>query len=274
VFYRRAFADKHHRSRHPLRCALPTELHRTANYPPALAVVVPGVLHRTGDYRTKKLSEKSHSGQPSEHEPAHRCVDEGLAGDTEPLIVSAEPAVLTQPRERPLHHPPPRQHTTEYFRRGWQSLPREPDSAPVLLVPVRDPFATWMWWMPMPEWGVRLGVPGRRHDWLHRLTGQATLPAVFSAGILVGLCTVPCSGAIYRGVLGLLATQATYAEGLAYLVVYNAIFVLPLVAMLAVASSRAVFNQLGRWQLHHRGGLELGLGLGAIALGLLLLVTL
>ena len=87
-------------------------------------------------------------------------------------------------------------------------------------------------------------------------------------------CTVPCSGAIYLGVLGMLATQATYTEGLAYLVVYNSIFVLPLVAMLAVASSRVVFNRLGRWQLHDRAALKLGLGLGAVALGFLLLVTL
>ena len=126
----------------------------------------------------------------------------------------------------------------------------------------------------VPEWGIRLAVPDQMHHWLHRLTGRATLPAVFGAGVLVGLCTVPCSGAIYLAVLGLLATQATYGEGLAYLVLYNAIFVLPLLAMLALASSRAVFNQLGRWQLHHRGRLKFGLGVGAIALGLLLLVTL
>jgi cytochrome c biogenesis protein CcdA len=125
----------------------------------------------------------------------------------------------------------------------------------------------------VPEWGIRLGVPQGMHDWLHRLTGKATLPAVFSAGVLVGLCTVPCSGAIYLGVLGLLAAQTTYPEGLAYLVLYNAIFVLPLLAMLAVASSRLVFNGLGRWQLHHRSSLKLGLGFGAIALGFLLLLT-
>ena len=75
-------------------------------------------------------------------------------------------------------------------------------------------------------------------------------------------------------VLGLLATQATYGEGFSHLVLSNAIFVLPLVAMLAIASSRAVFNTLGRWQLHHRGALKLGLAAGAIGLGLLLLVTL
>jgi cytochrome c biogenesis protein CcdA len=125
----------------------------------------------------------------------------------------------------------------------------------------------------VPEWGVRLSVPDGMHDWLQRLTGKATLPAVFTAGVLVGLCTVPCSGAIYLGVLGLLVSQATYTEGLAYLVLYNAIFVLPLIAMLAAASSRLVFNRLGRWQLHYRGALKLGLGLGAVTLGLLLLLT-
>ncbi len=126
----------------------------------------------------------------------------------------------------------------------------------------------------VPEWGLRLGVPDGLHGRLHALTARATLPSVFTAGVLVGLCTVPCSGAIYLGVLGLLASQATYVEGLAYLLLYNAIFVLPLLAMLAAASSRRVFNQLGRWQLHHRAQLKLGLGVAAVLLGLALLTTL
>lgn len=126
----------------------------------------------------------------------------------------------------------------------------------------------------VPEWGVRLGVPADLRDRLHALTARATLPAVFGAGLLMGLCTVPCSGAIYLAVLGLLASQATFSKGLAYLLLYNVLFVLPLVGLLAVAGSRPVFNRLGRWQLHHRRGLKLGLGLVAVALGLLLLATL
>jgi cytochrome c biogenesis protein CcdA len=126
----------------------------------------------------------------------------------------------------------------------------------------------------VPEWGTRLAVPEGMHHWLHRLTSRATLPAVFSAGVLVGLCTVPCSGAIYLAVLGLLAARTTYWQGVGYLVLYNAVFVLPLVTMLAIASSHTVFNALGRWQLHHRSALKLGLAATAIGLGLLLLVTL
>jgi cytochrome c biogenesis protein CcdA len=126
----------------------------------------------------------------------------------------------------------------------------------------------------VPEWGTRLTVSAALHVRLRRLTERATAPAAFGAGVLVGLCTVPCSGAVYLAMLGLLAAQATLALGVAYLVLYNALFVLPLVVLLGLASSRPVFNRLGRWQLHHRGGLKTGLGLTAIALGLLLLATL
>jgi cytochrome c-type biogenesis protein len=126
----------------------------------------------------------------------------------------------------------------------------------------------------VPEWGSRLSVPAGLHGRLQALTARATVPAVFGAGILVGLCTVPCSGAIYLAVLGLLASQATFAAGLGYLVLYNVLFVLPLVAMLAIAGSRPVVNRLGRWQLHHRELLKAGLGVAAIGLGLVLLETL
>jgi cytochrome c-type biogenesis protein len=126
----------------------------------------------------------------------------------------------------------------------------------------------------VPEWGLRLSVPAGLNERLHALTSQARVPAVFLAGVLVGLCTVPCSGAIYLAVLGLLATRTTFVEGLAYLVLYNVIFVVPLVALLGLASSRPVFNRLGRWQLHHRAGLKLGLGLTAVAMGLGLLAAL
>ncbi|MCC7106697.1 MAG: cytochrome C biogenesis protein [Chloroflexi bacterium] len=126
----------------------------------------------------------------------------------------------------------------------------------------------------VPEWGLRLKTPAGLGGRPQALTSRASLPAVFGAGILVGLCTVPCSGAIYLAVLGLLASRTTLLEGLSYLVLYNALLVLPLVALLAVVGSRPVFNRLGRWQLHHRGTLKGGLGVTALTLGIALLGTL
>ncbi|MDR5710482.1 MAG: cytochrome c biogenesis protein CcdA [Armatimonadota bacterium] len=126
----------------------------------------------------------------------------------------------------------------------------------------------------VPEWGVRLSPPPALGERLRALSARGSLPAVFGAGVLVSLCTVPCSGAIYLAVLALLARQPTWMRGVGYLVLYNALFVLPLVALLVLASSRPVFNRLGRWQLHHRRTLKFGMGVGALILGLLLLAML
>jgi cytochrome c-type biogenesis protein len=123
----------------------------------------------------------------------------------------------------------------------------------------------------VPEWGVRLTVPARLRGWLRRLTEKATLPAALGAGVLVGLCTVPCSGAVYLAVLGLLATRTTWTAGLGYLVLYNALFVAPLVVLLALAGSKPVFYKLSYWQLHNRGALKLTVALAAVFLGVALL---
>lgn len=125
----------------------------------------------------------------------------------------------------------------------------------------------------LPELGTLLAVPASLHGAMRRWAQATTVPALFGAGVLVGLCTVPCSGAIYLAVLALLAAQATRLEGFAYLVLYNLAFILPLVVLLAAASSRTLLNRLGRWQLHHRAGLKLALGTLTILLGLGILLV-
>ncbi len=126
----------------------------------------------------------------------------------------------------------------------------------------------------VPEWGLRLHAPAALAQRVRTVATRGSLPAVGLGGALVGLCTVPCSGAVYLAVLGLLASWSSSLQGLAYLVLYNAVFVLPLVALLAAASSRPVFQTVARWQLHHRQSLKFGLGSVAVAVGLLLLASL
>src|SRR5574340_969505 len=74
------------------------------------------------------------------------------------------------------------------------------------------------------------------------------------------LCTVPCSGAVYLGVLSLLALQPSALVGYSYLVLYNLIFVLPLVVILIAASARPTLNRLVHWNLHHKEWVRLALG--------------
>lgn len=124
----------------------------------------------------------------------------------------------------------------------------------------------------LPDAGWRLQAPGRVGAIARRAARQATIPALVAGGFLIGLCTVPCSGAVYLGVLSLLALQPTALLGYGYLVLYNVVFVLPLVAILVAASARPTLNRLAHWNLHHKEWVRLALGSGVVVMGLLILV--
>lgn len=125
----------------------------------------------------------------------------------------------------------------------------------------------------LPELGWRLQASARAGAIAREMAKKATLPALIGGGFLIGLCTVPCSGAVYLGVLSLLALQPTALQGYAYLVLYNVVFILPLLVILIAASSRPMVNRLAHWNLHHKEWVRLALGSGVVVMGLAILVT-
>ena len=125
----------------------------------------------------------------------------------------------------------------------------------------------------LPDWGIRLQAPGGIGQIARQSAKKATIPALITGGFLIGLCTVPCSGAVYLGVLSLLALQPTALLGYSYLVLYNVVFILPLVVILIAASARPTLNRLAHWNLHHKEWVRLALGGGVVGMGLLILAT-
>jgi len=126
-------------------------------------------------------------------------------------------------------------------------------------------FPESRWKLQMPQF-ARPGV---------RKAMQATfLPAVFAAGVLVGLCTVPCTGGIYLGVLGLIASQGTAMSGVWLLVLYNLMFILPLVIVLVLVTGRPTYQAVARWHLRTKNLVKLALGGFMISLGLATLLVL
>ncbi len=126
------------------------------------------------------------------------------------------------------------------------------------LVNIKDAF-----WYGVGPSLTTLSIGGAARDrWMRR----ATLPATAVVGFLVGVCEFPCTGGIYVGILGLLAARTTFWPGLGYLLLYNVMFVLPLVALLLVLGNRRVVGQYIRWMGAHRRGLRLVQGLVMIAL--------
>ena len=113
----------------------------------------------------------------------------------------------------------------------------------------------------LPELGERLRLPPMLHSRAQGWVQRASLPGLFGAGALIGLCTVPCSGNVYLAVLALLSSRNDLPQAIAYLVVYNLAFVLPLIVLLGIAATPVAMRGLARWQLHNRASLKLALGL-------------
>lgn len=93
-----------------------------------------------------------------------------------------------------------------------------------------------------------------------------------AVGGLVGLCAFPCSGAIYVGTLSVIAT-APLLERLGYLVLYNLMFITPLIALLVMIANRANLNRISHWAIHRRTLSRLVLGSATIVLGFSVLLT-
>ena len=125
----------------------------------------------------------------------------------------------------------------------------------------------------LPEVGPRLAAPSIVGQWTVDAARKGTIPALVVGGFLIGLCTVPCSGAVYLAVLSLLSMQSSALVGFGYLALYNVMFILPLVALLIAASARPALNKLAHWNLHHKEWVRLGLGASVVVMGILILAT-
>ena len=121
-----------------------------------------------------------------------------------------------------------------------------------------------------PSFPIKLGIPHGVHKKIAALMVKITLPTAFVLGALVGLCEFPCTGGPYLMVLGLLHDRDTYGSGLGYLLLYNLIFILPLVVLLAIASDANVVGRLRAWQQKERGVMKIVGGAAMIVLGLLI----
>ncbi len=123
-----------------------------------------------------------------------------------------------------------------------------------------------------PAFPVKLRIPQIAHHKMAKLMKKASLPTAFLLGALVGLCEFPCTGGPYLMVLGLLHDHGTYLAGLGYLMLYNLIFILPLVAILLIASDKILIEKVQAWKKSETNRMRLWGGVAAIILGVIILL--
>jgi cytochrome c biogenesis protein CcdA len=126
----------------------------------------------------------------------------------------------------------------------------------------------------LPGVGPSMVAPAATHGWMHRAMERGGMGAMLTAGVLVGICTVPCSGAIYIDIVAVLHASGGGTTGLALLALYNIAFIAPLVLLLGAVSDRRVLGRLGRWNRSNSSWVKAGLALAVIAMSFGLLLTL
>ena len=107
------------------------------------------------------------------------------------------------------------------------------------------------------------------------IRGVTSVPGAFLSGFVVSLFLLPCTSGPYIVILGLLGKTATRTQALLWLVLYNAIFVLPMIGItLAVYFGLTTAERAEEWRTKNLRRLHLFAGIIILALGIGMLVTL
>jgi cytochrome c-type biogenesis protein len=125
----------------------------------------------------------------------------------------------------------------------------------------------------LPGVGPSMMAPHGTSGRMHRAIERGGLAGMLIAGVLVGICTVPCSGAIYLAIVAVLHASGGGLTGLALLALYNLAYIAPLVLLLAAVSNRRVLGQMGRWNRANSPWVKTGLALAVVAMSFGLLYT-
>lgn len=116
-----------------------------------------------------------------------------------------------------------------------------------------------------------LSISESRKGLLGDYARVASLPAAFILGILSGILGFTCTGGIYISILGLMGKEMTMMSGLFWLVFYNIIYVLPLVAVTLLVAYGISPERAGELRTRYKRHLRAIIGLIMVALGIIIL---
>ena len=117
--------------------------------------------------------------------------------------------------------------------------------------------------------GLGYSVPECLRPFLRKLLAEVVTPrGAFTAGLIVTLIELPCTGGPYSYVLGMLAEKTTQEAAIPILIYYNIIFILPLVAILALVTYGFTTTEKAKqWKDTNMSKIGLAAGVLMIILG-------
>ena len=117
-----------------------------------------------------------------------------------------------------------------------------------------------------------LSIPASQKGLLGNYIRIASLPAAFVLGILAGILGFSCTGGIYISILGLMGREMTVMSGLPWLVLYNLVYVLPLVLITLLVAYGISPERAESMRTEYKRTLRMVIGLILVALGAAILL--
>jgi cytochrome c biogenesis protein CcdA len=122
--------------------------------------------------------------------------------------------------------------------------------------------------------GITFKIPEKYTKLVDTLVKKLSLPSILMLAVIITIIEFPCSGIMYIGVIGYLKTHFTnMATILLLLVIYNILFILPLVIMIMLTYFGTNPEHLDKIRVQYRGIFRLIMGLALVALAIYLLIS-
>lgn len=119
--------------------------------------------------------------------------------------------------------------------------------------------------------GFSLQIPPYFAEKIHEYSKNVTIPGVIFLGVFIAGVELPCTGAPYLAIITLLSLNFDYYAFL-LLVLYNIIFVLPLVVILVLVAGGMKVEKIKNWKQANKGYMRFAIGFMLIGLGWLLIL--
>ncbi len=119
--------------------------------------------------------------------------------------------------------------------------------------------------------GFSLQIPHVFIDKIHKLSKNMSIIGVTILGAFIAAVELPCTGAPYLAIITILSLNFNL-QAFGLLVIYNLIFIAPLVVILLSVVGGVKVSNVKKWKQANKTYMRFGIGLMLIALGWLLIL--
>lgn len=112
--------------------------------------------------------------------------------------------------------------------------------------------------------GFTLRISPKVKPIIEKFMSEGTLLSIIILGVIVSLFELPCTGEVYLGILTMMSLHKVFGVG--YLLVYNFIFVLPLIVLTYLVYRGTSTERLQNWTVSNRRYMKLISGLLLVGL--------